>query len=413
MTAEVAILNKSGIALAADSAVTLGIGKTYNTADKLFALSKYHPVGIMMYSSAAIMGIEWETIIKNYRDFLGNKSFDTLSEYAGDFINYLSKFPYFTEEQMKDYLEEVCFDVFSHVLSWFLDDLHAEFDGKESIEQSQIDAVFASTLKKIKDRMKKTEDEKQLKVDEDYIDENTESINKAIQYVFENYELSKKQIAELITILKLNFQKCGWIDNFTGVVIAGYGEREIFPSVHDFCVAGKLGKSLIYFGEDITKITVSDNAFINPYAQTEMVHQFAKGIDPDFAGMITEKMGVVLQSLSGLVKEQDKAKLEALSGLLSDYIDAIIGDAYKAPIMNIVAGMQKSELVAMAEAMVNLTALKRHVSTDSETVGGPIDVALITKGDGFIWIKRKTNYDPVLNRHLSQSYFRGGRNENL
>jgi hypothetical protein len=57
MTAEVAILNKSGIALAADSAVTLGVGKTYNTADKLFALSKYHPVGIMIYSSASLMGI--------------------------------------------------------------------------------------------------------------------------------------------------------------------------------------------------------------------------------------------------------------------------------------------------------------------------------------------------------------------
>jgi hypothetical protein len=63
--------------------------------------------------------------------------------------------------------------------------------------------------------------------------------------------------------------------------------------------------------------------------------------------------------------------------------------------------------------MVSLTALKRHVSTDSETVGGPVDVALITKGDGFIWIKRKTNYDPALNGHLNQSYFRGGRNENV
>jgi hypothetical protein len=72
--------------------------------------------------------------------------------------------------------------------------------------------------------------------------------------------------------------------------------------------------------------------------------------------------------------------------------------------------MQKSELVAMAESMVNLTALRRHVTTDQETVGGPIDVALITKGEGFIWIKHKTNYDPYLNQHLQQNYFRGGKN---
>jgi hypothetical protein len=46
--------------------------------------------------------------------------------------------------------------------------------------------------------MKKTEDEKQLKVDADYIDENTESINKEIQYVLRDV---KKRNAELITIL--------------------------------------------------------------------------------------------------------------------------------------------------------------------------------------------------------------------
>jgi hypothetical protein len=413
MTAEVAIMNTQGIALAADSAVTLGAGKTYNSADKLFALSKYHPVGIMMYSSASIMGIEWETIIKTYRDFLGKKSFDTLSEYAGDFINYLSKFPYFTEKQMKDYLKSVCFDVFSHILSWFLDDLHAEFDEKENIELSQIDAFFTATLKKIKEKMKKTEDEKQLKVDEDYIDANPETIDEMIKIVFENYQVSKKQAADLTAVLKLNFQKCGWIDNYTGIVIAGYGEREILPAVHDFCISGKLGKSLIYFNENIDKIDGEHIASIDPYAQTEMVHQFAKGIDPDFAEMITNKFDAALRSLSGLLRDSDKQKIDILTDLFGGYIDATIDAVYKGPIMDIVACMQKSELTSMAEAMVNLTALKRHVSLDSETVGGPIDVALITKGDGFIWIKKKTNYDPVLNRHLNQGYFRGGKNENL
>jgi hypothetical protein len=376
-------------------------------------MSKYHPVGIMMYSSASIMGIEWETIIKSYRDFLGKKAFDTLSEYAYDFINYLSKFPYFTDEQMKDYLRSVCFDVFSHVLNWFLDDLHVEFDGKENIELSKIDAFFTVTLKSIKEKMKKTADEKQLKVDDDFIDGNPEIIGKMIKIVFEKYQVTKKQSADLTEILKLNFRKCGWIDSSTGIVIAGYGEREIFPSIHDFRVSGKLGKSLIYFDENTDKIDVNHNASICPYAQTEMVHQFAKGIDPDFAVMITDKFDTVLHALSGLLPDSYKSKSGDISKLFDDFIHSIINAAYKDPIMDIVTGMQKSELTAMAEAMVNLTALKRHVSSDSETVGGPIDVALITKGDGFIWIKKKTNYDPVLNRHLNQGYFRVGKNEDI
>lgn len=88
MTAEIAILNKSGIALAADSAVTIGAQKVYNSANKLFSLSKYQPVGLMVYDSADLMDIPWEIIIKEYRSFLGQTSFDTLAHDAIIFGNF-------------------------------------------------------------------------------------------------------------------------------------------------------------------------------------------------------------------------------------------------------------------------------------------------------------------------------------
>ena len=76
MTAEVVIMNRSAIALAADSAVTIGLGrdrKIYNTVNKLFMLSKYHPVGVMLYGNAALMGVPWEVIVKLYRHKLGSR----------------------------------------------------------------------------------------------------------------------------------------------------------------------------------------------------------------------------------------------------------------------------------------------------------------------------------------------------
>ena len=48
MTAEVAVMNKQAIALAADSAVTFRdeMGqKIFTSASKIFTLSKYQPVG--------------------------------------------------------------------------------------------------------------------------------------------------------------------------------------------------------------------------------------------------------------------------------------------------------------------------------------------------------------------------------
>jgi len=414
MTAEIAIMNTRGIAMAADSAVTLGgSGKIYNSADKLFALSKYYPVGVMIYGSSGIMGIACELIIKSYRDYLGTKSFDKLSEYAGDFINYLSKFPYFTEKKMIDYLESRCFDVFSHILSWFLDDLRMEFNDKENIKTSEINSFFDTTLKNIKEKMEQKEDQKQIKLDSDFIDSNPETINKMLEIVFEKYQLSKENKSELINILKLDFKKCGWIDDLTGIVIAGYGEREIFPVIYSFKVSGKLGDSLIYFDIDEDQIGTDHTASISPYAQTEMVHQFVRGIDLNFFDTTIEKVDTILDLLSPLIGDSDKKKTSAISELLEEYLLNISNTVFKDPIIDIVACMEKSELVSMAEAMVNLTAMKRHISEDEESVGGPIDVALITKGDGFIWIKKKTNYDPHLNRELNQNYFRSYKNGNL
>lgn len=56
-----------------------------------------------------------------------------------------------------------------------------------------------------------------------------------------------------------------------------------------------------------------------------------------------------------------------------------------------------SELGNMAEMLVNLTAFKRKFSNDIGTVGGPIDVLTISKGEGPTWIKRKEYFDKSLN----------------
>ena len=55
MTAIVGILNRRGIAIAADSASTINTDKgrkVLNTETKIFQLSKQHPVAVMIYGKA-------------------------------------------------------------------------------------------------------------------------------------------------------------------------------------------------------------------------------------------------------------------------------------------------------------------------------------------------------------------------
>jgi hypothetical protein len=74
--------------------------------------------------------------------------------------------------------------------------------------------------------------------------------------------------------------------------------------------------------------------------------------------------------------------------------------------MSMIGLLPKDELAAVAESLVNLTKLKLRVSQKLETVGGPIDVAVITKGDGFVWVKRKHYFSPELNPRVMARYYR-------
>ena len=75
------------------------------------------------------------------------------------------------------------------------------------------------------------------------------------------------------------------------------------------------------------------------------------------------------------------------------------------PVITALAHAPKEELAELAESLVHLTSLKRRVALETETVGGPIDVAVVSKGDGFIWLKRKHYFRPELNPYFIATYY--------
>ena len=66
----------------------------------------------------------------------------------------------------------------------------------------------------------------------------------------------------------------------------------------------------------------------------------------------------------------------------------------------------------MAEALIDLTSIKRKVSQGMETVGGPVDVAVISKNDGFVWIKRKHYFPAEINSRYFERNIRTSRTNN-
>ena len=73
------------------------------------------------------------------------------------------------------------------------------------------------------------------------------------------------------------------------------------------------------------------------------------------------------------------------------------------PLRRVLGSLPVDEMAELAETLINLQSLKEKVTKPSQTVGGPIDVAVITKSEGLVWIKRKHFFDIGINsRYLER-----------
>ena len=127
MTAEVAILNKSAVALAADSKATVTSSsgeKTFDTMNKIFTLSKVCPVGVMIYGVADFMEYPWETIIKIYRYEKKTKSEPTIAAWGDDFWRFVRKFGPIKERERENNIRSIISSHLSEIEECAIRDAH-------------------------------------------------------------------------------------------------------------------------------------------------------------------------------------------------------------------------------------------------------------------------------------------------
>lgn len=419
MTAEIAILNKQGVALASDSAVTMRLEmneKIKTSANKLFALTKYHPVGIMIYGNADLMAVPWETIIKIYRAKLGKNKFETLKQYSEDFISFLDNGnPIFSENMQKEYFESRLYEYFFKIKEEIEEEASSILSEKDELTHDDIKNITSNIIKKHYEGWKNSNFAPSIpeSFNNVIIEKHKDFIEESIKEIFEKLPISKGQSAQLKETAANIFSRFYIApDDLSGVVIAGFGEKDIFPSLKAYAVEGIVENRLKYKEIGSTEISAKTEASIIPFAQTEMVEIFMEGVEPSYMDLEENYLNAIFKEYTDIVsehvlksddknKQKIKKKLHKISKeILKDYNEKLKNyrnENYTNPITSVVAMLPKDELATMAETLVSLTSFKRKVSFQTESVGGPIDVAVISKGDGFIWIKRKHYFKAELN----------------
>lgn len=423
MTAEIAVLNKDAVALAADSTVTVSGKKTYHTTNKLFALSAYHPVGVMVYGSAEFAGIPWETLIKLYRRNLDKRYFKTLSGYKDDFISFLEKgIKQFDEDEYGEMISEYAEDYLEVLRDEVDSEIEEIIDNGKEISDKEIQELLR---KKIRIHEKKWNDREKLKF------ATTEDISQLKKkHKNEIYELIKEKLEEhpITTMYKNKIVNisvnifCSQLTLISGVVFAGFGEDDIFPKLFSCRIECMVSKKIKHTVDSMEITNQPKNpAAIVPFAQVDVVGTFMEGMSRRVFGQVlsglehaiseyTEKFVHSLKSKKVPENKIDSACSEmvevrkSVHEKLKEYIERIRYENHVLPVLDAVQFLPKNEMAEVAESLVSITSFKQKISLEQESVGGAIDVAVISKSDGFVWIRRKHYFEADLNPMFFAKY---------
>jgi hypothetical protein len=424
MTSEVVLMNRQAVAMAADSAVTITGDrylKTYQSVDKLFPLVDGQPVAVMIYNNAEIMSTPWETVISLYREQARGRPLETVSAYADDFMEFLSGNPdlFPPDHQDTEYFKVVAV-IYSIIAEEFDRQVQQFQQSGRGRPQDHLSAIFDYVVGRIHADYQRCEDDSPRadlpcfphgmaeQVRRRYgadVDKVMESLLAALRNEYPGFAVSEGTKAQLRDIAVFAATKDAFFEHFTGVVFAGFGAREKFPAMRSYLTSSVILGILKRRRDRVADITADSGPVFQPFAQDRMIRTFLTGMDQYlrmfvFSETLKLSMGLVTDIVGrapNLTDAQKNAMFQDYSQnnlrhALTEFFRAIDNYQYSVhtrPILRAINSLPKKELGETAASLIKLNSFQQKVMHSVETVGGPIDVVVITRNGGMEWTREK------------------------
>ena len=405
MSSGIVIMNKSGVAVAADSAVTIGSRSAiFNTAQKLFQVGQL-PVSIVNYGSGLMMKVPVDVLYKEFSHHVGNKIVkNTIEEYGRYFLDYLT-----SERQYFNFPKNEIITIkgwINNLLKALLKNITAQQKSEE--KDAHVEENFQTLLNQCKGESR-TDVENPLSVhyiQKQYPDSFHDVYIEYASYYFDrNFKINplsdwdKKVIEKLIDIGGKIARRYYYYPQKTGICFVGYGEKQIYPSLFHFRFFGILQDRPVYFIEQT--ITIQDNrdSCLLPLAQTDIIDLIVDGTNDEiqsyYFDMYKNQYAKFLQQQLSEVKT-DAFDFQTFKKAFEEFTDSLEyvfpekSKIFTQKLLATVRHLPIPDLGLLAEDLIHIQSIRRKYESDEDwngTVGGPTDVALITKVGGFVWVK--------------------------
>jgi hypothetical protein len=423
MTTEIAVINRLGVALAADSAVTIpgyDSDKVFHTGDKLFELSEVHPVALMVNGSMDFLGVPWELIAKEFRCTLPEGAGKiTIKQWMDHFLKFIANHQAVKPDDVRRWLEGLIEDELDYLKETVSERLGvaASKDLDESFQAVARRFYVEAMAERIEELLKEpTLDSLATMTEDDLLPTVRSTVMQLtdVELPFEEHDEHAAYFNRLVALRLLKE-----VDRVasTGLIVCGFGSNDLFPSLYaveiDGYVAGRLRYSMSHDVE-INRGEETGNAI--SFAQTDVVDRLLKGADNRFIDWTKEFIRKNVEGTFERSFARAKLKIVRADGAevpakeVGGFVGTLIENLFEKKMATdvtqefqrnfnaTIALMPKQDLIELAEALVSITAIERKASSGGGAiVGGPIDVALITRAEGFVWIKRKHHFTADLN----------------
>ena len=408
--------------MAADSAVTISGAnylKTYQSVDKLFPLVDGQPVGVMIYNNAEIMSTPWETVISLYREQAAGKSLDTIEAYAADFMNFLSGNPelFPADHQDTEFFKHVAV-VFTIVAQDFDHQIEKFKEAKAGRVRDHVSAIFEFVVDQLLgDYERNLDDSPRSDLDcfpqgmaeqvrrryKAEINDLATSLIGTLKQEHPTLTVPESVMEKLHDVAVASVIKDAFFEHYTGVVFAGFGKTDKFPAMRSYLTSSVV-LGLLKHRQDRSADMMSDSGpVVQPFAQDRMIRTFLTGMDQHLRMfMYGETLKMSVNMVTDLIGRAPGLSDEQRQSLWQDYSENNLGlalrefftsvDQYQyavhtMPILRAIQTLPKKELGETASSLIKLNSFQQKVMNSIETVGGPIDVAVITRNGGLEWKK--------------------------
>jgi hypothetical protein len=291
------------------------------------------------------------------------------------------------EALLKDFFVEL-----SNTIKAQIDD-HSKFEKKDQIQnmvgKEFIDKNYPSLIEKVfRDRLAKFYNEKNdLKLIPDKMELN---------------ERDTRLLSYFKTLVYESMQNHYTYREYSssGIYFVGYGEKSLYPSYWGIDAFAFLNGKVVYELDYRRTVRTNDPSFFKTLAQDDTIISVIS--DVNWTGsheLFNIVQSTIEKSTSTYIKNNPASKevIEKYQAELNEnfeklkYFKAYSMDRER-KFLSSLAVMGVVDMAEYAENLISLQSLKRKYELDAQnnaTVGGPTDVAIITKFEGFKWIKSK------------------------